>query len=371
MAQQRRALDQIDDVVANGGAGAAIDIAVLFDAFPHETAIIMSRALVFGSVVSSFFVARNTYDVVNTQPWLPPFTWDQKLLLGMSIVRVAAFAVRIPIWFVMWRAYRDALCAGSARRISKALRDADSSCEFRFNRSAASLFNAWIAITLVIGYAAPTSDLGVRLRLLCLWHIAFILTFKLVIVVMFFNLRASDLNRGVDAARLEGATEATTFGELAALRNVEGATERARVLGGDAGSSTIAKECPICFAEFESSDEVRILRCPQRHYFHTACIDPWLLSQKNACPLCLTPVDVIDDDETPFGSEEEEAAAWEAGAAPPAAERPGGAAREAALVPAVEEDGDAVRDATLAAHADVDAGGVGAADGLRRRAPRQ
>ena len=125
MAQQRRALDQIDDVVANGGAGAAIDIAVLFDAFPHETAIIMSRALVFGSVVSSFFVARNTYDVVNTRPWLPPFTWDQKLLLGMSIVRVAAFAVRIPIWFVMWRAYRDALCAGSARHISKALRDAE------------------------------------------------------------------------------------------------------------------------------------------------------------------------------------------------------------------------------------------------------
>ena len=284
---QRRALDHIDAVVANGNPnGAALDIAMLFDAFPHETAIIMSRALVIGSVVSSGFVLRNIFDVVDTEPWLTS-RWDVQVLFWMSVVRVATFAVRIPIWFVMWRAYRAALCAGSARRISKALREADASCEFRFNRSAASLFNAWIAVAIIIGYAAPTSELGERLRLLCLWHIAFILTFKLVIVVMFFNLQGSDLNRGVAAARLEDATEVVSFGALAALRRLERATERNR---SDAGDLAMPEcECPICFAEFETDDQVRVLRCPQRHYFHTACIDPWLLAQKNACPLCLTP----------------------------------------------------------------------------------
>lgn len=45
--------------------------------------------------------------------------------------------------------------------------------------------------------------------------------------------------------------------------------------------------CVICLNEYEEGDRLRTLGC--RHYFHTGCIDPWLLI-KQTCPLCMTDV---------------------------------------------------------------------------------
>ncbi|OAG31092.1 hypothetical protein NEDG_01866 [Nematocida displodere] len=44
------------------------------------------------------------------------------------------------------------------------------------------------------------------------------------------------------------------------------------------------EECPICFDRFAPSALVRTLHCT--HYFHTECIDPWLLSRSSRCPVC-------------------------------------------------------------------------------------
>ncbi|KAI4333458.1 hypothetical protein L6164_018268 [Bauhinia variegata] len=45
-----------------------------------------------------------------------------------------------------------------------------------------------------------------------------------------------------------------------------------------------ATECPICLAEFEKGDKVRLL--PQcNHGFHVWCIDKWLVSH-SSCPNC-------------------------------------------------------------------------------------
>ncbi|CAF4279068.1 unnamed protein product, partial [Rotaria magnacalcarata] len=41
--------------------------------------------------------------------------------------------------------------------------------------------------------------------------------------------------------------------------------------------------CAICLESFIDNEKVRKLMCS--HYFHTGCIDPWLLSNQN-CPLC-------------------------------------------------------------------------------------
>ncbi|EPS63723.1 hypothetical protein M569_11061, partial [Genlisea aurea] len=42
--------------------------------------------------------------------------------------------------------------------------------------------------------------------------------------------------------------------------------------------------CVICLADYEKSDEVRVLRdCG--HLFHTHCVDPWL-SAHATCPVC-------------------------------------------------------------------------------------
>lgn len=42
--------------------------------------------------------------------------------------------------------------------------------------------------------------------------------------------------------------------------------------------------CAICLEEFETGEEVRLLACS--HLYHRNCIDPWLQSSSNCCPLC-------------------------------------------------------------------------------------
>jgi len=52
--------------------------------------------------------------------------------------------------------------------------------------------------------------------------------------------------------------------------------------------------CAICLDVYVPGDELRVLRC--RHDFHLRCIDPWLLTRKQSCPLCKAPV--FQDEET-------------------------------------------------------------------------
>ncbi|EJW04838.1 hypothetical protein EDEG_00975 [Edhazardia aedis USNM 41457] len=42
--------------------------------------------------------------------------------------------------------------------------------------------------------------------------------------------------------------------------------------------------CLICFDEYLANDMVRLLACD--HFFHVACIDPWLTRKCARCPLC-------------------------------------------------------------------------------------
>ena len=49
------------------------------------------------------------------------------------------------------------------------------------------------------------------------------------------------------------------------------------------------KSCAICLMDYEETDEIAELRCDQRHYFHSACLQDWL-KKKLECPLCKRPV---------------------------------------------------------------------------------
>lgn len=53
-------------------------------------------------------------------------------------------------------------------------------------------------------------------------------------------------------------------------------------------SSDIEGKCSICLSTFEENEVLRLLKC--KHRFHTACIDPWLLSSSDTCPMCREPV---------------------------------------------------------------------------------
>ena len=43
--------------------------------------------------------------------------------------------------------------------------------------------------------------------------------------------------------------------------------------------------CSICWENLNIGEEVRIMMCPGRHYFHRKCIDKWL-KFKRSCPYC-------------------------------------------------------------------------------------
>lgn len=46
----------------------------------------------------------------------------------------------------------------------------------------------------------------------------------------------------------------------------------------------VEDNCAICLEVPEDDEDVRSLKCG--HCYHQACIDPWLTSQRGACPLC-------------------------------------------------------------------------------------
>jgi len=49
------------------------------------------------------------------------------------------------------------------------------------------------------------------------------------------------------------------------------------------------KDCVICMQDFKEDDQIAELKCDERHYFHSACLEDWL-KQKLECPLCKKPV---------------------------------------------------------------------------------
>jgi len=47
---------------------------------------------------------------------------------------------------------------------------------------------------------------------------------------------------------------------------------------------SVPMDCPICLAEFEEGEKVRVIpKC--NHGFHLECIDKWLVSH-SSCPMC-------------------------------------------------------------------------------------
>ncbi|XP_044504257.1 brassinosteroid-responsive RING protein 1-like [Mangifera indica] len=48
------------------------------------------------------------------------------------------------------------------------------------------------------------------------------------------------------------------------------------------------ENCAVCLYEFEGGEEIRWSRnC--KHFFHRACLDPWMDHDQKTCPLCRSP----------------------------------------------------------------------------------
>ena len=51
--------------------------------------------------------------------------------------------------------------------------------------------------------------------------------------------------------------------------------------------------CSICLCEYEEDEEVKKLRCG--HFFHSECIDTWLINKKALCPICRQGIYSVDN----------------------------------------------------------------------------
>lgn len=50
-------------------------------------------------------------------------------------------------------------------------------------------------------------------------------------------------------------------------------------------SSEHSSMCVICSDDINEEEDILILKCPARHYFHSKCIKEWLIRKVN-CPVC-------------------------------------------------------------------------------------
>ncbi|KAF3480825.1 RING finger protein [Arthroderma uncinatum] len=79
----------------------------------------------------------------------------------------------------------------------------------------------------------------------------------------------------------------SSAGGLYRLVEYSGALVAESLEGGDHDNVPIAESerCLICLCDYEAADEVRILnKC--KHVYHRECIDEWLTTGRNSCPLC-------------------------------------------------------------------------------------
>ncbi|KAJ0471583.1 putative transcription factor C2H2 family [Helianthus annuus] len=59
----------------------------------------------------------------------------------------------------------------------------------------------------------------------------------------------------------------------------------------------VVEDCAVCLSEFEERDQCLVLpNC--KHCFHSGCIHMWL-SNHSTCPLCRSPVVIVDQVTTP------------------------------------------------------------------------
>lgn len=50
------------------------------------------------------------------------------------------------------------------------------------------------------------------------------------------------------------------------------------------------EECIICWNQYNEQDNVTKLQCNDKHFFHTSCIESWIKSGNNSCPMCREPI---------------------------------------------------------------------------------
>lgn len=259
--------------------------------FPIKSANILRRCIIAGCVTSGVLVSINAKIAISYYDEEAKTNSD-RLLLFLSFFRLVSFLCRLPMLYMMCNSYTWVTAAPNRRIMIDRLINLKDLPIFRVNKTASNVFYicfaimfaasmvnvrvegpSWIAILLPWSYSIQyqQSKISSALFNLCLLNGFCIISLTMWCGKCFYDACAptpigrdfidkhSDvIKKGVDQVP-EGTFKSS--------------------------------QCAVCYGDFAATDEIRILRC--KHMFHRECVDEWLTTQRNSCPMCNKPV-VID-----------------------------------------------------------------------------
>ncbi|EST07319.2 Zinc finger, RING-type [Kalmanozyma brasiliensis GHG001] len=92
-----------------------------------------------------------------------------------------------------------------------------------------------------------------------------------------------DLLSTMQAMQHKPATVTQQEIDASELKKIKGSEVAAMVRDGKI-TENMLERCLVCLEEWGDDDTCRLLAC--RHAFHTGCVDRWMTSSSNTCPMC-------------------------------------------------------------------------------------
>ncbi len=92
-----------------------------------------------------------------------------------------------------------------------------------------------------------------------------------------------DLLSTMQAMQHKPATVTQQEIDASELKKIKGSEVAAMVADGKI-TENMLERCLVCLEEWSKDDDCRVLAC--RHAFHTGCVDRWMTSSSNTCPMC-------------------------------------------------------------------------------------
>jgi len=146
---------------------------------------------------------------------------------------------------------------------------------WRVNEGVSAVALGWLVVGAVwVGNASPTKECpeAYYLTVVVLATAGLRLFLSILSFRMIFRQGAMGETGGDSVATQPAPMTAERLGKLPSIRCSDAYCTR------KSGS-----RCSVCLSDFQVGQDLRLLLCG--HYFHTECVDPWLLKRCD-CPLC-------------------------------------------------------------------------------------
>jgi len=263
---------QADDSRRCCGEPAVSDAAEFFQRFPQEAAIVLQRGVELSAVFSIALVAHCAALAWQAAGSLDSECDDMDILLRwLCFARVACMAPR-PYWWLIRRAhFVEARGSPTPQQMTQRLLEIQACPRSAVEDILRAFYYAWLLLATAVVQLAYSSELTEQVWHHLILNFVSMVTHRLTCMALFYHLTYSDIKRGVSPVMLNTQTTCLEFARDSQCLDQLGE------FGKEA-------ECSICLLPYTVGDKIRKLGCG--HCFHCHCLDPWLLSHRNRCPLC-------------------------------------------------------------------------------------